>query len=517
MPRKNSTKYKSKAGTYGYQDPMGTMGPMGSSPNSGIEQQPPQYEVEKSKETNKDKTIFEKIKLTFMMFATNIAIFAKRQSQLKSITEYIDFNPMQKVTNTDNGYPVEVDVPLGVLKNGTMKYYILFAVLYMVFTLLPLIISVISIIYIIISLNLNYWLKSQRFNSDDLRYVDADNIKCIELFNVKFFYINDYILYVSIICIIYIFCLIYLTFSVFVKKELQQYKENLLRVLFLLSCVAAIIVIHIAIYHGNIQKIGKYKDDLVNTTYNYINYKYIDYLSDVVIEDKKCEAACNITINETKIKVCSCDKPICYVNSIHTLTDYITLQLEQLKIKASGSDIKLISIERFKSFKNDDEESYYDLIRNAILTYAFISNFVTTDFCKLSNVTVDRNFFKNRTSLIGSINIKNSTLYELNPLKCVNRNIDDMNNKSEYMVNICQECNEVMRMSNNIILNIKNEMGNFSLPLQMFTIIAVMIICSIYYLSFTINIVKKRFPPYMPYGMGMGMGMGMSPYGMGYY
>ena len=534
MPRRKTIKKNSKGGYFGNDIPyavnvdqygmdMGQgigMGPgmgIGMGPGMGIPYQQKSndspevsYTAAPVQKDNKERTFFDKVQDFFIMVATELAKIAKKQSHAKLIKDLIELNPTIDVTVVRNGIKRTIQQQDDVLDKESIPYIFLYVVLFMILSLLPLIILIITIVYFIKSINVKYWIKDKRILGDDLRYVYIDNIKSVELFGAKLFNMNDYVFYISVLCIIYSFCLIYVYFNKFVKKDLTQFKFEVRLIIFFIIAIIAVIAIHSGVYYGYVDKMGRNNDELINHTYNHINYDYLNYLiNNHVPKNEKKSSSSGMTYSPTsgkagllistvalttkyidyqnKVDNLNNDKKsLCKINNVDTLAEYIRTQLGKVQNNTSGSDISLISAERFKTFKNDNGETYYNLITNAILTHSFISTLENIKYEEISDDIIDMNFFKNKTSVLKTINISSNTLYYFNPQKCINRNIDGKDNKSEFMLDICTNCESIKNKSDKIIADIMGINENITFPNQIFAIYAILCICIIYYLVFTI-------------------------------
>lgn len=417
------------------------------------------------KSDEKEKNIIQIIIDTIIVIAKTLSKYSKDTILKTPIDDFIDTSPVEKenkvlpsVVNTDINFVVKTNKLVSNISKNSFKYKLLKTILIFVFTIMPLLILIITIVYSYHIINIPAIVKEKRFYADLMIYRELDNI--YNIFGLGI-YINDYVLYMLIICLIYIMMLFYIFFSPNVKYKDNTYKEYITKIYFLLGTVLGILIIHISVYAININKIGSFRDKLNNLVSEYINTKYIDFIHE----------------NNT-----SAD--IYVVNNQDNLIKYITGILIEIKTKTAPSDYTLISVEQFKEYKDTDGDRYYDLILKAIITYNLILNIRNNEYNSGGYKYIDKTYFYNKKSLLLTINYKKNNLLEIGPRNCIDKIIDGKNNTSQFITQICKDCRILNYNINELIINIRNTMNNITFPPQTLTAIVVLVICIIYYYSF---------------------------------
>ena len=389
--------------------------------------------------------------------------------------QYI-FNKSSNPQNSINAYIIQ--------NPGYFTKFILYIALLSIFHLLPLAIFILTIIYFIHILNVSKWFRTPQYYGDDIAYQDIDNIH-----SFLWFHINDYILYLLIICIIYVFMLISMFFinmsKSFIDKTNMNYRSSMNTGYVLFGIAFAVIIVHLLLFGKHTHSLSLSKNYIMDSIHNHINFDYIDFISKET--DEKCEK-CKMIIPGTgkTIYICECENKMLEVNNILNLQKYIQQLLIEVESKAAPADITLITVDKFKTYlreettyKKDTQMSYYDLIVDAILTFSLIANFKNTEY----KINLNRAFFENRTSILASINVSNSKIYQLDSNCMKNNDVDGKNNKSNYMLSICKTCDEIVSDIESSTRKLKDTVGDQFWSPQNFAIIVMLIVCIIYYMS----------------------------------
>lgn len=430
------------------------------------------------------KPMYEQLRDIIIMMIDLFKTSVKKNANTYSIADFINLTPT-KTTMIDGKSVVQNMKPL---KKGSFTYIILYSIILIVFSIIPAIIMGLTLYYFISLMNIPKWFKKKMFYGDDVSYKNLDDMYHI----FRRFYLNDYTLYIIIICIFYIAAVIYMSLSSYVNYKNETYRTYNFSVYALIGLCLAIVAIHLAIYYSFIQQVGRVRDRINNTVYNHINMDYVDYLSTVDKHNSKCTEECEMKLpTGDVIKICSCEPSLIELNSLDSLHTYLTKILNELESKASPNDISTISVEAFKQYKNENGITYYDLILDSTLTFYLLMNFANTKY----KININRSFLENRTPLIATINNSTNILYDYAPMKCttsgvtlskcLNRDIDGKQNKSPYMLHICEDIQNIVQDVRKDIGKLKNMMGLLTVSLQFWSIMLTLIVCIIYYSSFT--------------------------------
>ena len=385
-----------------------------------------------------------------------------------------------------NGKTVTDNIPP--LKKGSFTYTILYSVILFVFSIIPAVITGLTIFYLISLMNIPKWFKKKMFYGDDVSYQNVDKLHHV----FRRFYLNDYTLYVLITSIIYIAAVIYMSFSSYVNYKNETFRIYNFSVYVFIALCFGVIAIHLSVYYTFIQHVGKIRDKINNTVYNHVNLDYVDFLTSLDANNSKCKEECEMKLpTGNTIKLCSCQSSLIELNSIDNLENYIKTILTELESKVAPTDITQVSITTFKTYKNEKGILYYDLILDSIMTFYLLMNFANTKY----DININRSFLENRTPIIASINDSTNILYDFASMKCsadgstikscLNRDIDGQNNKSTYMKSICEEVQNLVQDVRGDIGRLKNKMGTLTVSIQFWAILLTLIVCIIYYASFT--------------------------------
>lgn len=410
-------------------------------------------------EKQEKKNLFQKIINMIIMLSTKLSEFSKLSSYYVPVSKYIVLEPTIETSLQYKGTVSSVKSQhlIGKLSTNSFKYKLLLIMLNMMFYVLPLVIFLMSFIYLFPILNISQIVKEKKFYNDLIIYREIDKI-----YNIFGVYVNDYILYFGIVCIIFLIVLIYIYFNKFVTKTEASYLEFKQKIYFIFITSFVTIILHFMYYYDKTQRIGQLRDRLINITSHNINKDYILFLE-----------------QEYPNKTDLLD-----MNTTDGLFKYISGLLVELKTQAAPSDIKLMTTEQFKNFKNDKGEPYYDLILHAIVTYSLIVNIANNKYNEGDVKAVDKNFFLNEKSFLLTVNYNKNNLLEINSKKCIDRILDDNDNTSAFMTSICNDCRQINQDINDCLIDLKNVINNFIFPPQIVTAFFIFIYGIIYYYTF---------------------------------
>lgn len=428
-----------------------------------------------SKENTRKNTTFENIQEILTKMIEVFKQFVEKNANKYSISDFIELNPK----TTTNIPP---------LKKNSFSYTVLYTVILFVFSVIPAVITGLTMFYFVSLMNIPKWFKKKMFYGDNVSYKNVDNLYHI----FRRFYLNDYTFYVIIVCIAYIAAVIYMSFSSYVNNSNESFRKYNYSVYVFIGMCLGIIAIHISIYYTFIQHIGKLRDRINNTVYNHVSLDYVDYLTSLDDNNSKCKEECEMKLpTGMSIKLCSCQSSLIELNSLDNLEGYLRTVITELESKVAPADINQVSLTTFKTYKNEKGLLYYDLILDSIMTFYLLLNFANTKY----DITIDMPFLKNRTPIIATINDSTNILYDFASMKCtaggdtartcLNRDIDGQNNKSKYMMSICEEVQNLVQDVRTDIGRLKNKMGTLTVSIQFWAIILTLIACIIYYASFT--------------------------------
>ena len=428
-----------------------------------------------SKENTRKNTAFENMQEIITKVIEVFKKFVEKNANKYSISDFIELNP-----KTTRNIPP--------LKKNSVSYTVLYTVILFVFSVIPAVITGLTIFYFVSLMNIPKWFKKKMFYGDNVSYQNVDKLYHI----FRRFYLNDYTFYIIIVCIAYIAAVIYMSFSSYVNNSSESFRKYNYSVYAFIGMCLGIIAIHISIYYTFIQHVGKLRDRINNTVYNHVSLDYVDYLTSLDDNNTKCKEECEMKLpTGMSIKICSCKSSLIELNSLDNLEGYLRTVITELESKVAPADINQVSLTSFKTYKNEKGLLYYDLILDSIMTFYLLLNFSNTKY----DITIDRSFLKNRTPIIATINDSTNILYDFASMKCtaggdtartcLNRDIDGQNNKSKYMMSICEEVQNLVQDVRTDIGKLKNKMGTLTVSIQFWAIILTLIACIIYYASFT--------------------------------
>lgn len=425
-------------------------------------------------DSQKDKrNILQRFRDLIVLASTYLSNLSKLSKYHIPISEYIDLQPVETTNLEIIGQVTDLNDSkvIGKISKKSITYKILLVFLYSIFYILPIVIIVMTLIYIIPLFDIRRLVKEKKFFNDVIIYRELDKI-----YSILGIYVNDYILYMTIVCIVYAIILLYLFFSKFIKTKEPGYGDFITRIYFLVVLTFVTILIHFIYNYDKIQRMGRLRDRLIKMTGDRINTEYILFLVDESKSGKKDAG------DDTG------DEDILELNNVDILARYITGLLIELKTQTAPSDITLMSVEQFKSYRNDKKESFYDLILNAIITYSLILNISNNHYNEGDVKQIDKNFFMDKKSLLLTINFSTNNLMEIHSQKCIEKVLDGKGNKSPFMISICRDAKKINDEMNNCIIDIKNTTNHYIFPPQMITTIFVAIICIIYCYSFVVKV-----------------------------
>jgi hypothetical protein len=488
MPKKQKLSKKSskKGGNYGY----GDMG-MDSYGMNGMNGMDGMYGTngmgtQGMAVDQRNRTMIQKAIDQLFAIVKKINDYVHSQFHQEGILQNISLDYILK----DNQLITSVPEEDRKIKMTDMTYWAIYIGLFFTYYIFTWGILLISIAFLLPSINPVAWIKVKRFFGDDQKYQQVDNI--VDIFGL--FKINKFILYILIFCLIYVCFAIFLNFSSYVIKDnLYRSRYNRLSIL-LIGCVL-VLIIHWLVYRNYVESLGSIKSEVSKVIYKHINMDYINFLENKKLTDTKCDTARTIEIPfiNQSFDIGKCTVDLIDVNNVNNLEEYCKGLLAELRQKVAPSDITTMSVESFKTYKKtieDIEISYYSLIHDAIMTFSLLLNIKNTKYNVVSGETIDKAFFANQSSLLMTININKNNVYDFSENKCVNRDIDGLNNQSEFMKSICQECETINTEVNQKIIELTGKMSNLIFPMEIGAIIAIFAIVLIYFISYTFDNVK---------------------------
>lgn len=422
---------------------------------------PSQENVIDDSEKYEKKNLYQKFLEFITLLSTKLSEFAKISSYYVPVTNYIETEPTEKrslVGQNGEIYATQ-EIVLGVLSKNSMKYRMLKVLLLLMFYIIPLVIFGMAIAYMSPILNIPGMMKEKKFYNDVIIFRELDKI-----YNIYGLYINDYILYMFIVCTVYLIILVYIFLNKYVKKDHPDYVEFKTKIYIFFALSFLTVLLHFLYYYDKVQRIGAVRDRLIKTTGDHMSSDYILFLEE---NDKA-------------------NTDLLVLNNIDNLTRYISGILIELKTITSPSDITLMTVEQFKTYKNEKQQRYYDLILDAIITYNLILNIANNEYNDGDVKHIDRSYFINKKSLLLTVNYQKNCLMELNARKCIDRILDGKENTSPFMVGICKDCRNINNQINESIIEIKNITNHLIFPPQLVTALFVTFISIIYYYSFLI-------------------------------
>ena len=439
----------------------------------------------------RNNTLIHKIIQAIMSIAKQANEFVHSQYKQEGISKNISVDYILK----DNQLITDVPIEDRKIKETDITYWLIYLGLFFTYYIFPWVILLLSIIFLLPSINPVAWIKVKRFFGDDQKYQQSDNI--VDVFGL--FKINKFILYILILCLIYIIFAIFLSFSSYVIKD-NLYRSRYNRLYILLAGCLLTIIIYWFVYKDYVESLGSIKSELQKMIYKHINMDYITFLENKKLTDTKCDTArtINIPFINQSFDVGRCTVDLIDVNNVNNLEQYCKELLQDMKTQVAPSDINTISVESFKTYKktiDGVEFSYYSLIQDAIMTFSLLLNIKNTKYNVVSGKTIDKAFFANQSSLLMTININKNNVYDFSEGKCVNRDIDGINNQSEFMKSICQECETINIEVNQKLIEFTGKMSNLIFPMELGSNIAVFAIIAIYFISYIIDpvkIIKKK-------------------------
>lgn len=259
-----------------------------------------------------------------------------------SVFDLIDKFPT-KIVNDYKGRPREINDG-NALDETSFTMILLKILLVLNFQIIPGIILIITVIYTFLCLNVYRFCGKKRFNGDDRKYSDVDNM--INMLNLV--YIPDYIFMISLCCLIYLLSTIYLYFSKYIntKKMLENpiLAENVYRTHLFIGICSMILIINIIYYYSIYQKLGSKREQVKYNIYNYINYDYLQYLEKLNETNPSCLDSCELKLpfGAQPIKICSCKSVLMEVNKIENLEKYIKALQTEVMTLYGVTDLSLI-------------------------------------------------------------------------------------------------------------------------------------------------------------------------------
>ena len=429
----------------------------------------PSQQTAQKKENTEDSylvrlgnNIAEKIKYIITKLSE---IYEQHIKNNKSFTieDFLNFTPKQDFIN-EKGEIESREIEK--LEKYSYTYFLLYSMLIFSMEIIPIIICILTFTYLFLCIKSTIFMfKKKMFLGDERKYVDVGNM--IHVFNK--IYIPDYIFILCVLCIIYIIFTTYLQYSKFIDFTNPKIVDKYNNVnTFIRLCIMMIIINFIVYYHPY-QMMGYKKDNFDQRVYENINYDYLEYLENVQKNEKKCNNDCNINLVE--------------VNTLQNLKNYIIDMQMQVISKNGIDDLAILSTEQIKKYTvtfadSKEEKSFYNQIRNAIMTYYLISNFSQTKY----DILLTPSFFYNKVSILSAVNANKSSIFSFkNSIEsCLNIDIDGKNNQSQYMKDICEDCATIKNNIHKELGTVIDLLSNYQFSLQFFLIVLVSLVCIIY-------------------------------------
>lgn len=412
----------------------------------------------------KKRTILQKLKDIVMELIKTFNHLAELAKETKPVSNYIELQPVENklliVDEIASNIKKTTESAKSIDKNS-FTYNLLVVLLISIFYIFPIVVVVMTIIRLMPLFDIAKIVKTKKFYNDIIIYNEINSIK-----NIFGYYINDYVLYMSVICLVSLFILSYIFFSNYIIKDdspdYPEYSKSIFKIIAILSLFIIIIVIFLIVEHKYIQRFGKLRDRLDKLVGDRINEDYISFM-----EQNNKDS-----------------KDLTEVNKLDLLRKYIAGLLIEMKTQAAPSDIALMSVEQFKSYRNDKKVSYYDLIMSAIITYSVILKISLNHF---KEIKIDRYFFSRKKSLLLSINCDTNEIMSSNLDNCANNF-----GKSAYMQSICKNAIKLNDEINACISLIKTASDRYIFPPITVIALCVAFILLLYYLSIAFQ--RLKFP-----------------------
>lgn len=279
---------------------------------------------------------------------------------------------------------------------------------------------------------------------------------------------------ILLICISYGLITLFLYFNKYIDLTNPKIEDKFYKVSGFISVCSVFVFLNWLYYYRAYQQIGYDRDLLQRSIYDYINYEYLEYLENIEKKEKNCAYGCSINLVNT--------------NTIDNLKNYIVDMQRQVVLKNNIDDLSSLSVEQIKKYTvnfsdNTEEKSFYNQIRDAIMTYYLISNFAQTKY----EIILTKYFFDSKVSVLGTINANKNNLFTFirSIDSCLNIDIDGVKNNSDYMKHICTDCVKIRNTTHKHIGVLIDRLSNYQFSLQFFLIFAISIMCLVYIYTYS--------------------------------
>jgi len=462
------------------------------------------------------------------LIALYISNYAKAVAMYEDLSKYIETNPEETVSSDliqnkagqtgqtpqpgmnppvaniapvkmENGKMVQTqlkkEVSIGQISKSSWTYYGLLIMVILVFIVLPFVIFVLALVYSFPVWSLQHFINKGRFFGDLENYREMQSI--VNLFGI---YINDYVLGMWVVCIVYLILVISMYFTEYINRKIPEFKTNVAKIYLLLGICIAALSLYSVFNHNKVQRLGQLRDSFNNTVYNYISMDYIEYLDR--INKEECQACGNkdawkgtfqtvLGKGSQATKACpQCTtNDILKVNSIANYIAYILKIQNEAESIVAPSSISKMSFSSFKDLKNKDGKTYYSLILSATVTYQVLLKLKNNLYDQFNGTIINKNFFNNKYSLLTTVSVDKCTLMDIDYNLCTLRKIigNDNSKDESYSEQLCKDVNNINTEINNIILDIKNNLNKVPFPLRLGLSSIVTIVCLFYYGSFIMD------------------------------
>jgi hypothetical protein len=296
--------------------------------------------------------------------------------------------------------------------------------------------------------NFKQLFKTKAFYEDDISYGEVTEL--YNIFGVA--HINDFALFLLILCAFYGIALTYLSMSPYVNKNTRFFTKQKMEVYILLGVSVFIALSTIILNYSGSQSMtffGGKRDEFDEKVYDNINLNYIDFL----ISQKA---------NDTSL---------IDANKLDNLQNYINDTLVTIGNRQN------ISSSQFNKLTTEDGDFIHKKISSSIITYGILLNFKVNHFEEFSTTKIDRSFFQNKSSLLPTISTITNDLFtiETKAFNLTNDNLD-----SPYIEGIIDYCKKQQHEINCLISKIR-QIKNIMIPYYHISIFFELMLCVSYF------------------------------------
>ena len=305
-----------------------------------------------------------------------------------------------------------------------------------------------SIWFIAKIVNFKQLFKTKAFYEDDITFGEIT-----ELYNIfGITYVNDFALFLLILCAFYGIALTYLTASPYVHKNTNFFTKQKFEVYLLLGGSLFIALSTIILNYSGTQSMtffGGKRDEFDEKVYDNINLNYIDFL----ISQKSKDAS------------------LIDANKLENLQIYINDLLVTIGNRQN------ISSSQFNKLTTESGDFVHKEISSSIITYGILLNFKVNHFEEFSTTKIDKSFFQNKRSLLPTISTVTNDLFtiETKAFNLTNDNLD-----SPYIEGIIDYCKQQQHDVNCLISKIR-QIKNIMIPYYHISIFSELVLCVSYY------------------------------------